>query len=255
MKGKLLILLTSICLSSCKIYDIKEQLDNRDPNGRPIIQFTPKEGIPANGISEMEIKVLFPVAPSPDFAKVSFTTNEGVFIENNKSEFTSSILRLDRATDKLYIRATLKSTTSKGEHKIKIEIPEVVIKDTVVTFLPAYPVAVTTDKNKFAVAKTSKDEIQLFANLTSDRGVPHKGTEVIFKVIVNSVIYSTDNPQTKHLFRALTKTDSNGQAFVFFTPGDNIVDLGQARYEVTALKADGALLSPAIGTFNVVVPE
>lgn len=236
-----------IVFSLCSCYDIENQVNKLDPNLRPKVLLEPASGVPANGADTIRVKIIFPSNPNPDFTKVNFTTTEGVFLDNNKAEYSSTKLFRDN-TGTFYIYALVKSTTNKGTHRVTAEIPEVSTLSIPIEFLPSYPNAITTEKNKFAVARTYTDEIQLFANLSSKKGLPHKGTAVEF-IVADSL-----SSNSSRLFRAVTKTDANGQASAFFTPGLFGGYKGPVAYKVITRDETGKAIE-AKGTFDIVEPE
>lgn len=243
MKNLIKLFLVSLIFCSC--YDYQDYFEKRDPSLRNTVEFS--TGALANGMDSVLIKVYFPPGPNPELVKVNFTTREGVFIENSKSEFSSSILRWDDSNMNPYISATIKSTTKKGSFPITIEVPDVFRTIRPVTFLTSYPNAIKTNKNKFAVSRSFKDEIQLIANLSALRGLPSEGTPVEF-VVADSI--SSNNSS---LFRSLTKTDRNGQASVYFSPGLFAGYSGPVTYRVIARNELDEIITTN-GIFNIVEP-
>ncbi|HEY1055741.1 MAG TPA: hypothetical protein VGE24_11415, partial [Emticicia sp.] len=197
----------------------------------------------------------------PEKIKASFTTKEGIFTENGKAEYSSSEYRLvssgpvgNRSLDSIYISAHLKSTVNEIQFPLYFEVPDIDWKrDIQITFAKAYPASVTTDKNKFGVIAGYKDEIQLIANVKAKKGLASKGTPVEFIINGSSgALSSSSNPE---YFRALTKTDTNGQASVFFSPRDFNNGLpGKVNYTVKTINEKNEAVT-GNGTFEIVLPD
>lgn len=243
---KKLSLILGICciLQSC--YDYKKDMEQLDMNLLPKIEITPSNGALANGIDTIQFKVFFPKNSDRSLVKVNFITKEGSFYENDKKEYSSSELFSEGGNR--FIVANLKTTTKQGKHNITIEVPNVYKRFTSIVFLPSYPSIISTSTNKFAVASTFKDEIQLFAKLSASKGLPSEENAVKF-IVADSI--TSDNSRN---FRALTRTDANGQASVFFTPGSLKGYTGLVPYKVITTNESGNQIT-ASGSFEVVEPE
>lgn len=209
---------------------------------RPV--FEPADSIPASGIDTMVVKVPFPHFPMMDSLTIKFLSSEGVFIENNKNEFSTSELRNENGT--YFVRARLRSSTNVGKYQMTVELPNERVKITVpFSFSQSYADAITTDKNKFSVESTETDEIQLTASLRSGKGYPHTGTEVEF------IVADTISSKTSKWFRALTKTNATGQASVYFSPGGLVGYTGEVKYKVVTKGKNNPKLEIG-GVFDIV---
>lgn len=247
MKSNLLIILIGLLNWSC--YDVAKQLEKIDRSKYPYFM-VPKDSIRANGVDTIQIRVVFPVPLDSNSARVNFTTSEGVFVANNKTDYSTSQIYVDRQTNTRYVYANLRASNRQGVYRVNIEIPKVIMGYVWVKFGPSYPTTIATDKDKFSVTKNYKDEIQLIANLTSSPGVPHSNTPVSFLVLANSTKYSSDDPQNSGNFRDKRGTDSNGRASVYFSPGDLGNFTGPVSYTASVRDASN-LQKTAIGTFQI----
>ena len=243
---KLTLLLGSIFLFSSCIYDYEDYVEKRDESYFPKIELLPLTGALANGKDSLRVRVIFNGNPNREFAKVNFSVTEGVFYENNKAEFTSS--RINIKDGEFFISASIKTTTNKGMHFLKVEIPEVYSRLIDIHYLPSFPISIQTTKSKPGVKRTFNDEIQLIAQLKAQEGFPHQGTVVEF-IVADSL-----SSNSSHYFRALTTTDGEGQASVFFSPGEFQEYTGPLHYTALAENEKGEIIS-ASGVFQVVEPE
>ena len=243
MKAKIYLLFSALAFTSC--YDVEKYVEKKNTSTLPYVRLSPSIGVLANGSDSLEVRVIFPDRPSKESSAVTFSTTEGVFIENNKAEYTSSEIRRDTLIDSLYVVAHIKATLSQGTHTLTVTIPEVLKGQIGFQFRASNPETLTTDKSKFGVATGFRDEIQLIANARKKKGLPHKGTRIEFSV-------EGFTPENSTMFRSRTSTDEKGQASIYFTPG-NSLKLGRANYNVRYIAADTII--SADGTFEVIEPE
>lgn len=243
MKAKLYLLFSALAFTSC--YDVEEYLKKKSESKLPTVTLSPSIGALANGKDLLEVKVSFETLPDKKSSTVTFSTTEGVFIENDKSEYTSSQIRKDTLTNEFYAIARIRATVNKGNHIVTVTVPNVPKIQVGFQLRPSYPTALTTDKNKFGVARGFRDEIQLIANAKADSALPSKGTRIEFSV-------EGFTPENSNMFRSRTTTDEKGQASIYFTPG-NALQLGRATYKVGYIAAKDTIYEN--GTFEVIEPE
>lgn len=247
---KLLVITFVVIVGLYSCYDVDKFIEKRKVQQPPRVNFDPSIGVLANGVDTLNLQVIFPIAPVMDCTLVNFTVTEGVFFENKKQTYTTSDVYRN-ANQQYMMYAKVKSSTLSGTHYATFEMPKFFKVTLPMEFRRALPKTISTDKNKFAVKATLTDEIQLVANLKSERGLPSNGTVVRF-VIADSI--KSDDPKFSKYFRGLTTTDSNGIASVFFTPGSFNGKSGLVEYYVSSFGADRQEVK-AMGRFNVIVTK
>lgn len=239
----LLFILSVSCFDETKYFEQR----NRTP---PRIVLEPLGGkAVANGEDSLTITVYFPQNPNPKMVNVVFKTSEGTFYENGKAEFSSSKgYRDDQGTD-IFVKANLRTTLYTRENVLVVDMPE--FKRTVthrIRYRESFPASVRVEKSKFAVKTGFSDEIQLTAFLKASPGLPSVGTEVEF-IVADSISSKTSN-----LFRELTRTDEQGRAGVYFTPGNFNGYTGPVSFRAVTKDVNGQNVM-ASGSFEIQKPQ
>ncbi|ADR22969.1 hypothetical protein MATR_31820 [Marivirga tractuosa] len=188
----------------------------------------------ADGKDSLRIAVIMPREANEEFRTVKFKASQGVFFENEKSEYvTETAFR--SGSDSIEFIAILKASTSTENFNLNIQIPELYITNRLVRPKKSYPEAMEINSNKVKVLNDGVDFLEISVKLTKDNGKVTQGHNVSFTY--NDTITMDNNLY----FKNYSASDSNGVSSIRFYPY-NIEASSEPRYITVSTETSNGLI-------------
>jgi len=169
------------------------------------------DAVPADGASQVTITARIPADAAPANRTIAFTTTAGSFVGADPPG-TSIAAQADLEGE---AAVTLQSGTQPATARVEASVAGFV-RTLTVRFTAALPESIEVDPGTFALAAGPGNTTTVTATLErSGGGVATQGTEVRFTA-------ATPGGATVGEFRAVTRSDAEGQATALYTAGDTV---------------------------------